>query len=78
MPPMKAVGTKTASNTKVASSFTRRVANLGDLSGFLRWGSDDNELVHKATRDLWSFETTDGGDFVISRLFDDSGAPLKV
>jgi hypothetical protein len=65
-------------NTKLASSFTRRVGNLGDLSGFLRWGSDDDELVHKATRDLWSFETTDGGDYVISRLFDDTGEPLRV
>lgn len=64
--------------TKFASNFTRRVSSLGDLSGFLRWGSDDNELVHKATRDLWSFETTPQGDFVISRLFDDSGEPLKV
>jgi len=66
------------SNTKLASSFSRRVANLGDLSGFLRWGTDDGELVHKATRDLWSFETTPEGDYVISRLFDDTGAPLKV
>jgi hypothetical protein len=65
-------------NTKLASGFTRRVASLGDLSGFLRWGSDDNELVHKATRDLWSFETGDKGEFVISRLFDDTGEPLKV
>lgn len=70
---------KTASNHKVASSFTRRIGNLGDLSGFLRWGTDDgNELVHKATRDLWSFETTDDGDYVISRLFDDTGEPLRV
>lgn len=66
------------SNTKFASSFTRRVSNLGDLSGFLRWGSEENDLVHKATRDLWSFETTNKGEFVISRLFDDTGEPLKV
>jgi len=67
------------SNTKLASSFSRRVSTLGDLSGFLRWGSEaDSELVHHATKDLWSFETTDKGDFVISRLFDDTGAPLKV
>lgn len=67
-----------ATNTKLASNFVRRVANLGDLSGFLRWGNDDNELVHKATKDLWSFETTETGEFVISRLFDDTGAPLRV
>lgn len=68
---------RAASNKKTAKGFVRRVASLGDLSGFLRWGSDDNELVHKATRDLWKCESTDEG-FVISRLFDDTGEPLKV
>lgn len=68
-----------AVNTKKASNFAMRVSNLGDLGGFLRWGTeDDSELVHKATKDLWSFETTEGGEFVISRLFDDTGSPLKV
>lgn len=68
-----------APNSKRASNFAMRVSSLGDLSGFLRWGGDDdnNELVHKATKDLWAFESTDDG-FVISRLFDDSGEPLKV
>lgn len=67
-----------SSNNKRASAFVRRVASLGDLSGFLSTGSaDSSELVHKATKDLWSFEQTDGG-FVISRLFDDTGSPLKV
>lgn len=69
---------RASSNTKLASGFVRRVANLGDLSGFLRWGGDDNELVHKATRDLWSFQTGQNGEFVISRLFNDTGEPLKV
>lgn len=63
---------------KVARGFVRRVGSLGDLSGFLRWGNDDNELVHKATRDLWRCETAEDGSVVISRLFDDSGEPLKV
>jgi hypothetical protein len=65
-------------NRKVAGGFVRRVGSLGDLSGFLRWGSDDNELVHKATRDLWRCETDQSGGFVISRLFDDTGEPLKL
>jgi len=69
---------RASSNTKVASNFARRVANLGDLTGFLRWGNDDNELVHKATKDLWSFETTENGEYVLSRLFDDTGEPLRV
>ena len=70
---------RAAPNSKRASNFAMRVSHLGDLSGFLRWGTDDdNELVHKATKDLWSFESTDGGEFVISRLFDDTGSPIKV
>jgi hypothetical protein len=70
---------RAAPNTKRASNFALRVSNLGDLSGFLRWGTDgDNELVHKATKDLWSFESTPEGEFVISRLFDDTGSPIQV
>lgn len=67
-------------NTKVARNFAMRVSSLGDIGGFLRWGTDDdgNELVHKATKDLWSFETAGDGGFVISRLFDDTGSPIKV
>jgi hypothetical protein len=65
-------------NRKVARGFIRRVGSLGDLSGFLHWGSDDNELVHKATRDLWHCESDQNGGFVISRLFDDTGEPLKI
>lgn len=68
-----------AASTKTASSFVRRAASLGDLSGFLRWGSEDSsDLVHKATRDLWSFSRTDEGDIVLARLFNDTGEPLKV
>jgi hypothetical protein len=70
---------RAAPNRKVASGFVLRVANLGDLTGFLRWGGgDDNELVHRATKDLWAFNTTDAGEFVISRLFNDTGDPLKI
>lgn len=66
-------------NLKVASSLAFRTANLGDLSGFLYSGSDeDNELVHKATKDLWSMQQTEEGDYVIARLFDDTGKPLKI
>lgn len=57
-----------------------RVASLGDLDGFLCLGSatdDEGDLVHKATNDLWSFRR-DGDDYVIERLFDENGQPLKV
>ena len=40
-------------------------------------GSKDNDLVHKATKDLWSFKKTEEG-YVIERLFNDTGEPLKV
>jgi hypothetical protein len=69
---------RAASGGKTASTFRRTAASLGDLSDFMRVSNDDNELVHKATRDLWSFEETTGGEFVISRLFKETGEPLKV
>jgi hypothetical protein len=51
-----------------------RVASLGDLTEFLKLA--DDTLIHRSTRDLWSFRR-DGGDFVIERLFDEVGEPLK-
>lgn len=64
-----------ASNRRVASNFRRVVSNLGDLTGFFR-GNQGTDLVHKATQDLWSFRK-DGEGYVIERLFDASGEPLK-
>jgi hypothetical protein len=54
------------------------VSDLGDLSAFFSpVASGGDELVHKATKDLWSFRK-DGEQFVIERLFNDNGKPLKV
>lgn len=61
--------------TAAAAKSRIRVASLGDLTDFLRIGSDT--LVHKATQDLWKL-TKDPQGFVIERLFDDNGGPLKV
>ena len=58
-------------------SYRRVVASLGDLGGFMRAAGADDTLVHKATRDLWSVREEDG-QYVIERLFDADGAPLKV
>lgn len=58
-----------------ADAVRMRVASLGDLTDFLKVANDT--LVHRATKDLWSFRQ-DGGDFIIERLFDESGEPLKV
>lgn len=53
-----------------------RIASLGDLGGFLKLSSDT--LIHKSTQDLWSFKKSgDEGGFVVERLFDDNGKPLK-
>jgi len=64
---------------KRASCVRRVVADLGDLSNMFvaRVGSGD-ELVHKATKDLWSVSEGDSGGFVIERLFNQDGNPLKV
>lgn len=56
------------------SKATRRVASLGDLTEFLKVAEDT--LIHRSTRDLWSFRQ-EGVDYVIERLFDDTGEPLK-
>ncbi len=58
---------------------TRRIsaASLGDLTDFLIQGSA-NELIHKATKDLWSLQTAENGDYILNRLFQENGEPLKV
>lgn len=64
--------------TEVAKGKTAtfRVASLGDLTQFLKVA--DGTLVHKSTKDLWSFNKDADGNFLVSRLFDDEGEPLKV
>ena len=64
--------------TEVASDKTAtfRVASLGDLTDFLKVAS--GALVHKSTKDLWSYSKDADGNFLVSRLFDDEGEPLKV
>lgn len=59
---------------RVATTFRKVVGSNVDLKGFAKRG---NDLVHKATKDLWAFRQ-DGDQFVIERLFEDNGTPLKV
>jgi hypothetical protein len=62
---------------KLASSFKFRVADLGDLASFFGQSVNaSDELVHKSTNDLWSLKK-DGESYVIERLFDDTGSPIK-
>jgi len=62
--------------TRVAN-VVRMAGSLGDLSSLFGSTSRDDELVHRATKDLWAFRE-ERGQYVIERLFDDTGKPLKV
>ena len=65
--------------SKKANVVSMRVADLGDLTNFFSGSSSSspNELVHKSTKDLWAVRE-DGEGFVIERLFQETGDPLKV
>ena len=52
-----------------------RVSSLGDLTDFLKVSADT--LVHKSTKDIWSFKK-EGEEFVIERMLGEDGTPLKV
>lgn len=52
-----------------------KVASLDDLFSFERIGSD--KLIHKCTRDLWAIDSDKEGNVQITRLFDNSGDPIK-
>lgn len=56
-------------------SHKMRVSSLGDLSDFLRVSSDT--LVHKSTKDIWSFKK-EGEDYVIERMLGEDDVPLKI
>jgi hypothetical protein len=76
--PMDTTHLRRVAGAKQAQSIQLRVSNLGDISElFSTAGSKEGDLIHKATEDLWSV-SKEGDQFVISRLFDDSGQPLKV
>ena len=64
-----------AAKAQETSSFLMRVASMLDLTDFMKVSGED--LVHKATKDLWAMRK-DGDEFVIERLFDETGKPLKV
>lgn len=53
-----------------------KISSLDDLFAFNRVSSDT--LVHKSTKDLWAIDSDEDGSVRISRLFDESGEPLKV
>jgi len=67
-----------SARTRTSSGdFRRVVASLSDLDDFLRVASTGSDLIHKATKDLWSLKKDEEG-YAIERLFDNTGNPLKV
>lgn len=64
---------------RIASSVhSFRVASLGDLTQFfVKAGRESNTLIHKADRDLWNFQKDADGNLLLTRLFDETGEPLK-
>lgn len=68
-----------SSNRKVAQNVALRVADFSLVSQFFNMHSaSSDELVHRATKDLWSFRKDSDTGYVIERLFDYKGVPLKV
>jgi hypothetical protein len=60
---------------KTASNFAFSVSSMDDIFN-LYSQKNASTLIRKAEKDLWSFEKV-GDQYVIERLFDDSGEPLK-
>ena len=67
---------RSGSKSRTATAYRMTVTAMGDLTDFMKSGSDE-ELVHKSSRDLWKLSKA-GGEFIIERLFDETGNPLKV
>jgi len=64
-------------STRMANAYRIVVSAMGDLDDFLKDAGGGNELVHKSSKDLWKLSKTNG-EYVIERLFDETGNPLKV
>jgi uncharacterized protein len=52
-----------------------KVASLDDLFSFDRVSKD--HLIHKCNHDLWQIDTDKEGNVQITRLFDETGDPIK-
>lgn len=66
-------------SSKVASANRMVLADWGSIDSFFSTSSRvaADELIHKSTQDLWALKKGPNG-FVIDRLFNDNGTPLKV
>jgi hypothetical protein len=63
--------------TRTANAYRMVVSAMGDLTDFLKVAGGDDELIHKSSKDLWKLSKSKG-TYVIERLFDETGNPLKV
>jgi hypothetical protein len=62
---------------RTANAYRMTIASMGDLTDFMRAAGGEDDLVHKSSKDLWKLSKSNG-DYVIERLFDETGKPLKV
>ncbi len=62
---------------KRASKVRRSFIEFSSISEMFSSRVGSTDLIHKATKDLWSF-SENGGEFVIERLFSEDGNPLKM
>lgn len=70
--------TLASQNRKKASSVAKMSKGAMDLNEFLKLGGDSQDLVHKATQDLWSLKTSPQGEVYLARLFNEDGQPIKL
>jgi len=64
-------------DVKRASSVRVSFIEFSSISTMFEQAKVGSDLVHKATKDLWSFKQ-EGDNYVIERLFNEDGNPLKV
>lgn len=60
---------------RLRGTYRFRAASLGDLRSFLKVA--DGTLVHKSSKDLWTFSKDADGGLTVERMFDSNGKPLK-
>lgn len=68
---------RATASARTANAYRMTVTAMGDLTDFMKSADGGDDLIHKSTKDLWKLSKS-GGDFVIERLFDETGKPLKV
>jgi len=63
--------------SRTANAYRMTVTAMGDLTDFMKSADGSDDLIHKSSKDLWKLSKSNG-EFVIERLFDETGKPLKV